>query len=64
MDMTQFVAEEPQIPMRVQREVSRLRRKVSEQEETIRALRAKLRRYEEAESIIRDEIFDDNDNIM
>ena len=56
MDMTQFVAEEPQIPMRVQREVARLKRKVSEQEETIRALRAKLRRYEEAESTIRDEI--------
>ena len=47
MDMTQFVAEEPQIPMRVQREVARLKRKVSEQEETIRALRAKLRRYDE-----------------
>ena len=56
MDISQFVAEEPQIPMRVQREVARLKRKVSEQEETIRALRAKLRRYEEAESIIRDEI--------
>ena len=56
MDMTQFVAEAPQIPMRGQREVARLKRKVSEQEETIRALRAKLRRYEEAESTIRDEI--------
>ena len=52
MDMTQFVAEEPQIPMRVQREVARLKRKVSEQEETIRALRAKLRRYDENDNII------------
>ena len=41
-----------------------LKRKVSEQEETIRALRAKLRRYEEAESTIRDEIFDENDTTM
>ena len=86
MDMSQFVAEEPQIPMRMQREVARLKRKVdsqaqkiseqdekiskrdekiSEQEDEIRALRAKLRRYEEAESNnIRDEIFDENDNLM
>ena len=72
MDISQFVAEEPQVPMRMQREVARLKRKVdcqaqkiSEQEEEIRALRAKLRRYEEAESNnIRDEIFDENDNIM
>ena len=39
--------------------------KISEQQEEIRALRAELRRYEEAESNnIRDEIFDENDNIM
>ena len=39
--------------------------KISEQEEEIRALRAKLRKYEEAESnYIRDEIFDENDNLI
>ena len=72
MDMSQFVAEEPQVPMRMQREVARLKRKVdcqaqkiSEQEEEIRALRAKVRRYEDAESNnIRDEIFDENDNMI
>ena len=72
MDMSQFVAEEPQVPMRMKREMAWLKRKVdcqaqkiSEQEEEIRALRAKVRRYEDAESnTIRDEIFDENDNMI
>ena len=55
MDVGQFVAEEPQVPMRMKREMAWLKRKdsqaqkLNEQEETIRALRAKLRRYEDAE---------------
>ena len=75
MDISQFVAEEPEIPIRVRREMARLRSKVDSQAETIRekddtikALLERLRRYEAAEelnnNIIRDEIFDDNDNMI
>ena len=70
--MSQFVAEEPQVPIRMKREVAWLKRKVNfqaqklnKQEETTRALRTKLRRYENAESNnIRDEIFDENVNLI
>ena len=67
------VAEESQVLKGMQREVARLKRKVDsqakkicEQDEEIRTLREKLRRYEEAESNnIRDEISDEieNDNM-
>ena len=71
MDISQFVTEEPEVPSRVKKEVARLWRKVDsqaeqlrEKDETIRALREKLKRYEAAEANnIRDEIFDENDNM-
>ena len=75
MDISQFVAVEPEVPSRVKREMASLRTKVASQaekirehEETIRALRDQLKRYQAAEeqnnNIIRDEIFDDNDNMI
>ena len=75
MDISQFVAAEPEVPIRVKREMARLRSKVDAQaeklrqkDETIRALMERLRRYEAAEeqnnNIIRDEICDDNDNMI
>ena len=72
MDISQFVSEEPEVPSRVKREMARLRSKVDfqaeklrEKDETIKALMERLRRYEETNNnIIRDEIFDDNDNMI
>ena len=69
MDVSQFVAEEPEVPNMVKREMARLRRKVREQEETIRALREQLKMYqaapsEEGNNNIRDEIFDENENMI
>ena len=74
MDISQFVAVEPEVPSSVKREMARLRTKVNSQaeklrehEETIRALKEQLMRYQAAEeqnNNIRDEIFDDNDNMI
>ena len=70
MDISQFVAEEPEVPIRVKREMARLRSKVQSQAETIRALREQLKRYEAAAAVeegnnnIRDEIFDENENMI
>ena len=72
MDISQFVTAEPEVPSRVKREMARLRTKVEcqaeqlrEKDETIRALREQLKRYEAAEANnIRDEIFDENDNVI
>ena len=72
MDISQFVTEEPEVPSRVKKEVARLRRKVDsqaeqlrEKDETIRALREQLKRYEAAEANnIRDEIIDENNNMI
>ena len=66
------MTEEPEVPSHVKREVTRLRRKVDsqaeqlrEKDEIIRALREKLKRYEAAEANnIRDEIFDENENLI
>ena len=66
------MTEEPEVPSRVKREVARLRRKVDsqaeqlkEKDETIRALREQLKRYQAAKAKnIRDEIFDDNNNMI
>ena len=66
------MTEEPEVPSRVKREVARLRRKVDSQAEqlkekyeTIRALREQLKRYQAAQANnIRDEIFDENNNMI
>ena len=66
------MTEEPEVPRHVKREVTRLRRKVDsqaeqlrEKDETIKALREQLKRYEAAEANnIRDEIIDENNNMI
>ena len=72
MDISQFVTEEPEVSSWVKREVARLWSKVEcqaeqlrEKNKTIKALREQLKKYKAAEANnIRDEIFDENDNMI